>query len=141
MKVCYVDKDCKSIPEAVDVIEQYEGLIGEPCDKRRSQVRMVKPDQGSNPKSGNYNRPYQQHKSRPYNNTFNETMKELVVRLERLEESMKTPDANKPRYPEQTQLKRTCYICRSPDHFFRECPTYLKCQNEKDDSPANNTRS
>ena len=41
MKCRCVDRECKSVADAVDVIERYEALLGETVDKKKTGVRVV----------------------------------------------------------------------------------------------------
>ncbi|MCG8047156.1 MAG: hypothetical protein N0E48_16255 [Candidatus Thiodiazotropha endolucinida] len=53
------------------------------------------------------------------------TLRNLVERLESLERGRNRPYQNRQSFRRQN---KTCYICDSPNHFFRKCPKYMAAQ-------------
>lgn len=133
MKVRCIDKECTTVIEAVDVIERYEALLGESNDKKKP-VRMIRHNNDQQRSPNRYHEKAQ-------NSSLDQTLKTLVVRLERLENSIKNRGQSyQPNKKYSTN--RSCYICQSPEHFFRDCEIYNKCQNDQNSSgPAQGTRS
>lgn len=96
MKCRCIDKECKTVAEAVDVIERYESIMGE-GDKKRLAVRAL------------------EAASTAGNNGSKENLVELqnrIAKLERENENLNQRRSNQNR----------CYICNSTDHFKRNCP-------------------
>ena len=102
MKCRCIDKDCQTIAEAVDVIERYESIVGD-GDRRKSTVRAVE----STETEGH----------RRQNNDTQDDVKELLNRIEKLEQGKRNMDTNR-----RNRNTGRCYICNSPEHFMRNCP-------------------
>lgn len=56
MKCRCIDKDCRTVAEAVDVIERYESIIGDGVKKRKANVRAI--DSDTQPKPLAESKPY-----------------------------------------------------------------------------------
>jgi hypothetical protein len=97
MRCRIMDRDCKTISEAVEVVERYEELLGDVphTTKRRDMVRQVGSENDA------------------YHDDIQKTLNSIQSRLDKLE---KGQDQN------QQKGKRACFICQSPDHFYRNCP-------------------
>lgn len=90
-----MDRDCQTVSEAVDVIERYERILGDQTLKKPS-VRTVTVETA--PKT--------------IISEVQKMFKELCERIEKLEKNV----SNK------AVTDRTCFLCKRPDHLFRECP-------------------
>ena len=93
MKCRCIDRDCRTVSEAVDIIERFEGILGESA-VRKPAVRAT------------------------YEGTVKDAgletqkmFKELLLRIEQLEKNIKRPSKD-----------RNCYLCGTAGHFQRECP-------------------
>ena len=120
--VKYQCRDCRTISEAVEVIERFESIMIDSTGKRKS-TRIVAAE-GTEQELG--------------------TIESLSRRMEKLETDRKmTPHANDRRYGTQdyqygqgnnftgkNRRRCRCYICKSKYHFFSKCPTYIKCMTE-----------
>ena len=106
MKCRCIDKECRTVTEAVDLIERYEALLGENNDKKRGNIRQV----AENKK---YPSPTVRFENPTNNPSNDEIVKQLTDRVQKLEQG-------------QGYSKRVCYNCNSPDHFYRNCPLNRK---------------
>lgn len=113
MKCRCMDRDCRSVAEAVDVIERYEAILEDPRDKKKS-VRFTGPKEDRN------------QTSRGQLDEIMKQMKEISDRLSRLEQPQSQGrETDSKRSPQKNQRSsRRCFVCGSLDHFFRQCPEY-----------------
>lgn len=109
MKCRCIDKECSSIQQATEVIEKYEAILGDTThDRRRGNIRAIE--------------------TKNIEPNLSEILHKLDSRLERLENATNTrplpaqPRYNKPRTQNQANGRKCCFLCNSPDHFFRNCP-------------------
>ncbi|MCG8113214.1 MAG: procyclic acidic repetitive family protein, partial [Candidatus Thiodiazotropha taylori] len=113
MKCRCIDRDCRTVAEAVDVIERYEAIMGENSDRKKSNMRTID--------------------SFPAERTelkLESTLDRIEARLDKLEKQAQyttyagLPQRTAPRQSSgtQRQTKRTCYTCSSPHHLFKNCP-------------------
>lgn len=119
-EIKYQCKDCKTITEAVEIIERYEAIMSDPMDKRRP-VRMMS--------QGNNEQDY-------------ETIQGLSRRMEKLETEgtnknnsgfQRSDTRLKSNQEEKQHIRKNkglCYICQSPNHYFSKCPIFIKCREE-----------
>ena len=49
MKCRYIDRDCRTVESAVQIVERYEAILGEGTNKKKSNVRAVKSIPDSDP--------------------------------------------------------------------------------------------
>ena len=49
MKCRCIDRDCRTVESAVQVVERYEAILGEGTDKKNSNVRAVNSIRDSGP--------------------------------------------------------------------------------------------
>ena len=54
-----------------------------------------------------------------------QTLRDVVERLSKLERGPERPRGNR---QNMQRANQTCFICNSPDHFFRQCPRYRSTQ-------------
>lgn len=134
MKCRCIDRDCRTVESAVQVVERYEAILGEGNEKKKSNVRAVNniSEQGSSSArlypNRNNNRSRPNDKSQTPNTT--DLLKQVLDRIEKLEsrpQSVNVKDSTRSR----SYFRRgTCFICQSPEHFLQDCPIYKKCQAE-----------
>lgn len=103
MKCRCIDKECRNVSEAVDLIERYEALLGDPNDRKKGNIRQIG-QMRENPERTSNAAPPTNH------STDDSIIRQLMDRIERLEK------------PSQRNT-RSCFSCNSPDHFYRDCPT------------------
>jgi hypothetical protein len=102
------------------VIERYEAVIGD-NNARKSIVRGVAGLNDQSEETSSY-------KSGRADPALENTLKQVMEKLDKIEQNNKSRWETKP----QTQpfKSRSCFICNSPDHVFRKCPIYQKCQSQ-----------
>ncbi|VDI60455.1 Hypothetical predicted protein [Mytilus galloprovincialis] len=130
MKCRCVDRECKTVADAVDIIERYEALLGESSQKKTS-VRSVSYENCSENKLDmewqNNGDPNVRLISQQPNN--DRTIQMLLSRMDKLENQIRNTNnrsnfrfgRNNYQNGSNTQNQRTCFICDSPDHFYRQC--------------------
>jgi hypothetical protein len=161
MKCRCIDRDCRTVADAVDVIERYEALLDETKAKSKPVTRMVSQvEEGTNYSQSNGSQGQQAEQS----------MQRILEWIEQLEVSRPQANAtynrqsgydagrqsgydagrqsgptghsstyaNRPGYDSsqansgynsQRNNQRVCFVCDSPDHFFRNCPFYKKSRS------------
>ena len=105
MKCRCIDRDCKTVSDAVEIIERYEGILGDQTLKKPN-VRAVAIETAARSKE----------------NEIQKMLKELIERMERLEKN-------------QHQNDKTCFLCKRPGHFIKNCP-----RNKNNANPGNDYR-
>lgn len=101
MKYRCITADCKTVAKAVEMIELYEGVVEAETTKKRSVVRMTRGDSAED-------------SPKPIESQLSEvvgSLRQVEKRLDRLERNNTLGAPTK-----------TCYLCRSPNHFRRDCP-------------------
>ena len=121
-----IDRDCRTVDQAVEVIRTYEGIIGSNNTGRgsQSQVRMVT------------TRPQTKCRQEQRLSTdADNILKELQQRVEDLERlNRQLGQQNRRQRPQQAYNPRhgpqnvnhgppRCFGCQSTAHFYRDCPT------------------
>lgn len=116
MRCRIMDRDCKTISEAVEVVERYEELLGESHSSTNGRYKgNVRQAQVTNPGNEYIRSNYKQ--SSPINqNDLERTLKSIQYRLDRIERN---------RQPKSQDGPRKCFICQSTDHLYRSCPNNL----------------
>ena len=126
MKCRCIDRECQTVAQAVEIIERYEAIMGD--QGRKSTVRGVfshcDPERNLNNQQTEIDR------------TLEKSIRLLTERLERLENTRFSRQGQNQSSNRNTGNK-TCFICSAPDHFFRNCPVYKKCQAQ----PSINSQS
>ncbi|KAK3592830.1 hypothetical protein CHS0354_019060 [Potamilus streckersoni] len=118
-----IDKNCETVADAVDVVERYEAILGDEYDKKKANVRAV----GSNET---------EHQGSNDNGRIGAILQRIEKRLELLEKGSTLLKNVKDwrnqiqnRHAPRNEKRRTCFVCNSPDHFFRNCPTFIQCKS------------
>ncbi|KAK3601748.1 hypothetical protein CHS0354_016111 [Potamilus streckersoni] len=114
MKCRCINKNCETVADAVDDVDRYEAILGDEYDKKKANVRAV----GSN-------------------ETEHQAMLQRIEKRLELLEKGSTPLKNVKDWRNQIQTRPaprnekrgTCFVCNSPDHFFRNCPTFIQCKS------------
>jgi hypothetical protein len=117
MKIRCFDRDCHSITDAVGVIERYEALLGEYCDKKKQNVRAVSYSDSKDANTENRSIIPNPVNNQKEESDTNKALQDISFRLERLERDSKK------------SFKRRCYHCNSPSHFIKDCS--LLCRNNQ----------
>jgi hypothetical protein len=122
LKYRCMDKECKTVVEAVDVISRYEAILGrdDDKDKKKSTVRATN-DLGLNK-----------------NATNDSLAQQILQRIEVLERDLD----RRSYYANRNQGRpRGCFRCGQEDHYIRDCPQPMYRENEAPNQRFNNTRN
>ena len=123
MKCRCIDENCKTVADAVEVIERYEAILGEGDTKKKQTVRAV--GQGQ---SGGYNGNRGGNKQFPPKgpnhsaNSMENVLQQMQQRLERIESNMNRNAPYSSPYGGRSQENRPCFLCGSEEHLMRHCP-------------------
>ena len=120
----------------MQVVEQYEAILGEGTEKKKGNVPAINHIADSRPSN---HKPY--HNRRNNGSKPNDTaqpsgtteaiLKQVLARLDKLEGATTTSTTSKESYyPEPYYRRRACFVCQSPEHFLKDCPIYQKRQAE-----------
>jgi len=123
MRVRLMDRDCRTVREAVEIVERYEEVIGRTDVNARSQVRSVSRAASSEFSSGKYNDVSKVERGGPEDefDGIKGSLRKIEERLQKLETKGEPKNRNFREYPTRN-YSRTCYECGSGDHLYRECP-------------------
>ena len=134
MKCRCIDRDCRTIESAVEIVERYEAILGEGTEKKNI-VRTISDAADSVPSDSS--RYHQNRINMSKSNdrtqaqdTNGHILNQILDRLEKLEsclQSIGTGDSTRHRQPVR---RGVCFICQSPQHFLQDCPIYKKCIEE-----------
>ena len=125
MKCRCIDRDCRTVEDAVQVVERYESILGEGNEKKKSSIRAIN-NPGDSNQSQSIHYPSLNNKSQSNNKSHPSNTTEIVLKqvLERLEKNLKGGNCSKvPRNsnnnkPKPYYRRGTCFVCQSPDHFL-----------------------
>ena len=107
-----------------------ENLNGNfPHNGRQGSKKYFKPKNQSTESTASQNQRSGMHNDNAFSNneqiSIAQTLREVVERLSKLERGRERPRG----YRQNMQrANQTCFICNSPDHFFRQCPRYRSAQ-------------
>ena len=152
MRCRIMDRDCTSISKAVNVVERYDDLMNETTDRKRTITRAAdmqyfddsnQSTEGTDTANVNgygwknqrtesaasHNQMPGMHNDNAFSNneqlSIAQTLWEVLECLNRLERHLERLQGNM----QNTQrANKTCFICNSPDHFFRQCPRYRSAE-------------
>ena len=119
MKCRCIDRDCRTVESAVQIVERYEAILGEGTDKKKSNVRAVNSIPDSDP-SNTRSYQYCNNKSKPNDkpqapDTTEVLLKQVLDRLEKLEGTNPSTKAKGSYQPKPYYRRGSCFICQSPD--------------------------
>jgi len=106
-----IDRGCSTIADAVNIIEQYEGVLG--ASPVHSSVRAVD----------------DAHRS----NTIEQQLSQIQARLDQIEHTARPVPQKKPYRSLPSANARLCFGCKSPDHFWRNCPNNVNSKQAHSD--------
>ena len=127
------NQDCKSVTDAVEIVERYEAILGDGTEKKKSAVRMTT-ENSQNDKAD--------VKNKAENGILQDNLQDLTRRIAELENqkkfhSSKQTDVrvgSRPNY-RQTIAKPgrrdvRCFLCEEPGHVCKNCPIFNRCKEE-----------
>ena len=120
------NQNCKTVSDAVEVIERYEAILGDTQEKKKSTVRMV-------------NETIQEGiQSTSTENSYHDTLQTLTRRISELETKRPSPQDRQltqsgtiSRFnnkPDRREIR--CYLCGNIGHICRNCPIFIKCKEQ-----------
>jgi len=120
-----IERDCRTVEEAVGIVQMYEGIIGSACTE--NTVRKVTTSTSRNAPENRENE------------DLTTMMKQIMERIDKLETR---PHRNYQSY--QGYQRRECYKCKATDHLIRNCPLnrqdYRYNQNQAPAARADNAQ-
>ena len=116
MKCRCIDRDCRTVESAIQVVERYESILGDGGEKKRSNIRALNDFSNSSPST---DRPQPNRNKKPQFRDKSQAqqsteimLKQVLDRLEKLESSTTTKakgnSSFKPYY-----RRGSCFICQS----------------------------
>lgn len=105
MKYRCISSGCRSVAEAVEIIDTYESIVGDSLGKERRKMAVRRVDQHQQP-SENF--------TDQESSSVLEVLNKLTERIAQLEGKLnQNGNASK---------RGVCFLCQSADHYARECP-------------------
>ncbi|MCG7866921.1 MAG: hypothetical protein JAY74_11180 [Candidatus Thiodiazotropha taylori] len=128
MKCRCIDRDCRTVAEAVDVIERYEAIMGDNSDRKRSNMRTIDSSPLNKAES-------QRLQKKP---TIETALERIEARLDRLERQNQFQQQTVPKQGVNAQkpTKRTCFTCNSPFHLYKNCPYNNQSHYQQENVPS-----
>ena len=117
------NQECKTVTDAVEIIERYEAIIGDSTDKKRSTVRMISED----------NYPEQNSQVATEYSKMTDTLNKLTRLVDNIGDRSNQTNRgyNKPGYTNRNNRKSLpCHFCGKTDHLIKNCTAYLKYKEE-----------
>ena len=125
-----IERDCRSLAEAVELVDTYEIVMNQKDVKRRT-VRGVHQSVSKNDVTV-----HDDEERKRTTNAEYIVLQQILERLEVLERDTKKNSEQAP-----LTRRRQCYVCTSDAHIFRDCPVYKKCQQLSATNRSNPSRS
>jgi hypothetical protein len=124
MKCRCFDKDCQSIPHAVDVLERYEAILGENCDKMKQSTRGISYYSETEDvlPENNLGIPTPT-KVQTEKSITTKILRKISSRLECLERSSRKSTTQK------------CFCSKSTSHLIKDCPHLGTSDQHSQDDP------
>jgi hypothetical protein len=138
MKCRVMDKDCRTIAEAVEVVERYEDLLNEShYERRRNFVRQVDSTEVEREvtRRDDYGKRmvrWQDRNNERSDDGIQRALRSIQIRLDRIERGSQRRERDGP---------RKCYICQGLDHLARACPNRYIAGNGRDSSQNGNSQA
>ena len=124
LSTCCIGKECTIVSHAVEIIERYEAVMGEPQEKKKPVQDMGVAGDGQDTRE-NFRPTNAYQCRRKWNNRSSETVQLSKALEDNLQ--IKPHFEGKPQSSTYPRSRR-CNICNSTDHFFKECPIFNSCQ-------------
>lgn len=137
MKCRVMDRDCKTIAEAVEVVERYEDLMNEShFERRRNIVRQVGGSEDQTVANGHdgygQRKASWQDRGTRSDEGLQRTLRSIQFRLDRIEKSSQRRNRDGP---------RRCFACQGLNHIARNCPNRQNSNDSRDTSSDGNNLS
>lgn len=123
-----MDKDCKTISEAVEVVERYEDVLGQMNTNNSAGSSRVRGVSGTVGQDSTDSRIGSQKEFEDIKGAI----KRIEGRLDKLESNTSSRKRN---------TERTCFSCGASDHFFKSCPNKGKYGNNPPRNQGNSNLS
>lgn len=114
------NQECKTVTDAVEIIERYEAIIGDSTDKKRSTVRMVSEENCPEQNTAECNR-------------MTDTLNKLTRLVDNLGDRSNQTNRgySKSGYTNRNNRRSLpCHFCGKTDHLIKNCSAYLKYKEE-----------
>ena len=95
MKVKCIENKCKTLADAVDVVERYEALYEDTKDKRKAAARSI---------------------------GTTSSMEPVMAALSMIADKLESMDSKKKEHKKKWSGPLICYNCQEEGHFARDCP-------------------
>ena len=126
------NQDCKSVTDAVEIIERYEAILGDGTDKKKSNIRFL---------SGNESTEHNSKREPDHNSEIQNTLQTLTRRIAEIENKddstrrqadfRGTQRLNyRPFNNKTSRVEVKCFLCDKPGHICKNCPVFIKCKAE-----------
>ncbi|KAH3746543.1 hypothetical protein DPMN_180951 [Dreissena polymorpha] len=107
MRCRHMDKGCRTIREAVEVVESYEDIIGRSTTGAGgSLIRGVIENRKGSGNTGE--------------SQDVRSLEDIQCSIKRIEQRLDALEASSPK--SSGNSRRSCFTCGARDHFYRSCP-------------------
>lgn len=122
------NQGCRTVAEAVEVMERYEAIMGDGSERKKGSVRMTKESMVQ-----------EDHAHGTDETQMKDTLNGLTRRISQLEATKPSTNFRPNTYNQSRQggnsfntyrREAKCFICDSTSHICRNCPFYLRYRRE-----------